>query len=39
MVLIYFYLGNKLKIPLECYLTLSCTKKMGIKILRIDDVK
>jgi hypothetical protein len=39
MVHIYWDLGNKLKIPLECYLTLSCTRKMGIKILRIDDVK
>lgn len=33
------YLGKSLRIPLECYLVLSCTEKMQQNILRLSDIK
>lgn len=33
------YLGKTLRTPLECYLVLSCTKRMHPHALRLEDIK
>lgn len=39
MVHFYIIVGKTLRTPLECYLVLSCTKKMHPTMLRLNDIK